>query len=261
MSATAIDLAGKRALVTGTAMGIGQGIARVLAGAGAHVIAVDIAAEAGQRGVDELRAAGHSAEFHALDLRDDAALVALVARLRADAPSLDVLVNNAGLAIFKGVADTEPGDWDDLMSVDLRAPFMLTRACLPLLEAAGSAAVIHIASVHASMTVANMAAYAAAKGALVAMTRSMAQDLGGRGIRVNALSPGFVDTPLFRGWLESEPDPEASMARVLGTIPTGAITSAEEIGGVIAFLASDMARSITGANVLVDGGLTTRLMH
>lgn len=261
MSALAISLHGKRALVTGTAMGIGKSIAATLARAGAHVLAVDIEAEAGQRNVDELREAGLSAEFVALDLRDDEGIAALAGRLADDSQALDVLVNNAGLALFKRVAETDAGDWDRLMAVDVRAPFLLTRACLPMLAAAKSAVVIHIASVHASLTVANMSAYAAAKGALVAMTRSMAQDLGPAGIRVNTVSPGFVDTPLFRGWLDSEPDPEASLARVLANIPTGAITQPEEIGQLIAFLASDFGRSITGTNLVIDGGLTTRLMH
>jgi NAD(P)-dependent dehydrogenase (short-subunit alcohol dehydrogenase family) len=256
-----IDLSNKRALVTGAAMGIGEGIAAVLAEAGAHVIVLDIEAVAGQRVVEDLRAAGHSAEFIELDLADEQALAGLGERLAARHSQLDLLVNNAGVALFQGLAETEPRDWDRLMAVDLRAPYLVTRACLGLLEAAGEAAVVNIASVHSIMTVATMTAYAAAKGGVAAMTRSMAQELGPKGIRVNTLSPGFVDTPLFRSWLESEPDPEASLARVRGIIPTGRIASPRDIGGVVAFLASDLGRALSGANLMVDGGLTSRLMH
>ncbi|MFV8751431.1 SDR family NAD(P)-dependent oxidoreductase [Nannocystaceae bacterium ST9] len=256
-----IDLSGKRALVTGAAMGIGQGIARVLAGAGAHVIALDVQVEAGRAGVAQLQAEGLSAEFLALDLADVEAVATLGDRLAAADPRLDILINNAGVALFKGVAETEPHEWDALMAVDLRAPYLVTRACLPLLEAAQPSSVVHIASVHSVMTVATMTAYAAAKGAIAAMTRSMAQELGRKQIRVNTVSPGFVDTPLFRSWLDGEPDPERSLARVLDIIPIGRISSPQEVGELVAFLVSDLARSITGTNMMLDGGLTTRLMH
>ena len=256
-----LDLAGTRALVTGSAMGIGAGIAAVLAEAGAHVIGLDITPQAGSQVIEAIVAAGGSAEFIELDLREVSAVEGLGDQLARNHPSLDLVVNNAGVAHFAGVAQTQPKDWEHVMSVDLRAPYLVTRACLSLLEASERASVINIASVHSRMTVATMTAYAAAKGGVAAMTRSMAQELGALGIRVNTVSPGFVDTPLFRSWLESEPDPEASMARVLSIIPTGHIATPREIGQVIAFLASDLARSISGVNLMVDGALTTRLMH
>ena len=261
MASIQIDLSGKRALVTGAAMGIGEGIAQVLAEAGAHVIVVDIQASAGRAVVTQLRSQGHSAEFIELDLANDQAVAELGPRLADTHPALEILVNNAGVAMFKGVADTQPRDWDALMSVDLRAPYLITHTCLGLLEAAAGASVVNIASVHSLMTVANMTAYAAAKAGVAGMTRSMAQELGPKQIRVNTVSPGFVDTPLFRGWLDAEPDPQASLERVLGIIPIGQISTPRDIGEFVAFLVSDLARSISGANLLIDGGLTTRLMH
>lgn len=256
-----IDLSGKVGLVTGAAVGIGRGIAGVLAEAGAHVLLVDIQAEAGRAAAAEIVALGGSAEFVETDVADATAVAAMVERLRASHPALHILVNNAGLAIFKGLAETEPDDWDRLMAVDLRALFLVTRACLPWLQAGVPASVVHIASVHAALTVATMTAYAAAKGGVVAMTRSMAQELGPRGIRVNAVSPGFVDTPLFRGWLAGEPDREASLRRVHDIIPVGRLATPTEVGQLVAFLASDYAGSIHGANHVIDGGLTTDLKH
>jgi NAD(P)-dependent dehydrogenase (short-subunit alcohol dehydrogenase family) len=132
---------------------------------------------------------------------------------------------------------------------------------LPLLKKATDSSIIHIASVHATQTIPGITAYAGAKGAVVAMTRSMAQELGAYGIRVNTISPGFTETPMLDDWLASTPDPEATMARVNALHPINRIASGEDIGNVVAFLASPLARAITGTNLVVDCGLTTRLMH
>lgn len=137
----------------------------------------------------------------------------------------------------------------------------MTRAALPLLQAAQSASVVNIASVHAQLTVANITAYAAAKGGVVAMGRSLAQELGSFGIRVNTISPGFVLTPLLERWLDSEPDRVATLARVNGLHPLGRIGTPADIGALVTFLSSDYAQFITGANIPIDGGLSTRLMH
>jgi NAD(P)-dependent dehydrogenase (short-subunit alcohol dehydrogenase family) len=107
----------------------------------------------------------------------------------------------------------------------------------------------------------NITAYAAAKGAVVAMGRSLAQELGPFGIRVNTISPGFMDTPLLRRWIEGEPDPAATVARVNSYHPLGRIGTPEDLGHLVTFLASDHAGFISGANIVLDGGLTTRLMH
>lgn len=251
-----INLTGKVALVTGGAVGIGRGIAEMLAQAGATVVVNDIDAEGGRATADALRV-----EFIHADVSEEAAVTAMASTIDARHGALHLLVNNAGIATFRGIAETEPSDWDRLLDVDLKGVYRVTRACLSLLERSAPASVVNIASVHAQMTVSTMTAYAAAKGGVVAMTRSLAQELGPLGVRVNAVSPGFVDTPLFRRWLMTEPDQAASLARVLGIIPVGHVATAAEIGALVTFLASDLARSINGANYVVDGGLTTRLMH
>ncbi|MGK7877534.1 MAG: SDR family NAD(P)-dependent oxidoreductase [Xenococcaceae cyanobacterium] len=256
-----IDLTGKVALITGAAQGIGAGTAKVMSAAGAHVVVNDIQAEKGEQIVRELRQKGFSAEFIETNISNEQDVAKMIETIRANHNALHILVNNAGFAMFKGITDTEPNDWDNVMSVDLRGIYLVTRASLPLLEAGAPASVINIASVHAQLTVANMTAYATAKGAVVTMVRSLAQELGPRGIRVNAISPGFVDTPLFRSWLDSEPDPEESLKRVTGILPIGHIASQEDIGNLVTFLSSDKAVSITGANYVIDSGLTTRLMH
>ena len=139
--------------------------------------------------------------------------------------------------------------------------YLVTKTALPLLKEAENASIINIASVHATMTVANMTAYAAAKGAVLAMGRSLAQELGPFGIRVNTISPGFMDTPLLDCWLATQPDPEAAMQRVNGYHPLGRIGRPEDIGNLVTFLAGEQAGFITGANIVIDGNQTTRLMH
>lgn len=256
-----IDLTGNVALVTGAAGGIGFGIVRVLCAAGAHVVLNDLRREAGAAAVATLKEAGSSVEFVCADVSDESAVASLVAEIGARHGALQLVVNNAGIAFFGGITVTSPADWDRVMAVDSRAIYLVTRACLPLLKSGAPSAVVNVASVHASATVATMTAYAAAKGSVVSMTRSLAQELGPLGIRVNVISPGFVMTPLFEDWLAREPDPGDSLRRINETIPMRRIATIEDVGNLVAFLASDKAVSIAGANFHIDGGLTARLMH
>lgn len=256
-----ISLSTKIALVTGAGAGIGRGCALALAGSGATVIVNDINPATGAAVVDEIRALGVDAEFMRADVSDPSAVQAMADEIGRRHGLLHILVNNAGDNLFKGLADTSLAEWDRIMGIDLRGLFLVTQACLPWLKAAGGASVINIASVHAHATLGNITAYAAAKGGVVSMTRALNQELGPFGIRVNAISPGFVMTPLLKRWLDAEPDPAATLARVNALHPLGYIAEPKDIGDLAVFLSSPYARCITGANVTVDGGLTTQLKH
>lgn len=256
-----VRLDGRVALVTGAGEGIGRGVALALAAAGAEVIVNDKNAETGEGTATEIRVGGGHARFVQADVSDPHAVAAMFHTIAARTPALHVLVNNAGFNLFKGIQETTLEEWDAIFKVDSTGVYLVTKAALPLLKAAGGASVVNIASVHAQLTVANITAYAAAKGAVVAMGRSLAQELGPLGIRVNTISPGFMDTPLLDRWLASEPDPAATMARVNGYHPLGRIGRPEDIGNLATFLAGDVSGFITGANIVIDGGLTTRLMH
>ncbi|MBA3822525.1 MAG: SDR family oxidoreductase [Ktedonobacterales bacterium] len=256
-----IALDGQIALVTGAGAGIGRGCALALAEAGATVLVNDIQAEAAAATVAAITQAGHVAHALPADIADAQAIAALFATLHETYGKLHILVNNAGFNLFKGIAATTPEEWDQVFAVDLRGLYLVTRAALPLLVAAQGAAVINIASVHAQLTIADITAYAAAKGGVVALGRSLAQELGPQGIRVNTISPGFVRTVLHERWLAAQPDPAAADARVVGYHPVGRIGTPADIGALTVFLASAQAGYITGANIPIDGGLSTRLMH
>jgi NAD(P)-dependent dehydrogenase (short-subunit alcohol dehydrogenase family) len=256
-----IDLSKKVALVTGAGAGIGKGCALELARSGADVVVNDVDAEAGPRTVSEIKALGRKAVFIKADISDEAQVQAMAKSIADQFGALHALVNNAGFNLFKGIVDTSPPEWDKIMSVDLRGLYLVTRALIPALKQAGGASIVNIASVHAQMTVPNITAYCAAKGGVVAMGRSLAQELGPMKIRVNSVSPGFVDTPLMDRWLASEPDAAATMRRVNGFHPLGRIGTPQDIGRLVVFLSSEMAGFISGANITIDGGLTSRLMH
>lgn len=256
-----IQLMGNVALVTGAGAGIGAGIALALAEAGATVLVNDKDATSAQATAAQIVAQGGQAQPIVADVSDELAVKQLFDEIAQTHSALHVLVNNAGFNLFKGIADTAPAEWDQIFAVDLRGLYLVTRAALPLLQAARGASVINIASVHAQLTVANITAYAAAKGGVVAMGRSLAQELGPSGIRVNTISPGFVATPLLERWFTAEPDPQATRDRVNGYHPLGRIGTPEDIGALVTFLASNHAQFITGANIPIDGGLSTRLMH
>nr|BAG82727.1 putative short-chain dehydrogenase/reductase [uncultured bacterium] len=256
-----IRLDGRVALVTGAGEGIGRGCALALAACGAEVWVNDINPTTGEDTAATIRNQGRQARFVQADVSDEAAVAAMFAQVGVESPALHILVNNAGFNLFKGIQETTLEEWNAIFNVDAAGVYLVTKAALPLLQAARGASVVNIASVHASLTIANITAYAGAKGAVVSLSRSLAQELGPMGIRVNCVSPGFMETPLLDRWLASEPDAEATMARVNGYHPLGRIGRPEDIGHLVSFLASDLSGFITGANIVIDGGLTTRLMH
>lgn len=260
-----ISLSGKVALVTGAGSGIGRGVSQVLAGTGAHVVVVDINLPAAKQTVDLIQKAGGRATAMEGDVSSDSSMIAVMGRVAGElGGAIHVLVNNAGVELFKGIQDTSYSDWDKITDVDLKGIFISTKAGLPLLKkagASGGAYVVNIASVHAHATLANLTAYAASKGGVISMTRSLAMELGPLGIHVNSISPGFVDTPMVRRWLNSMPNPEAELQRVHKLHAVPRIGTPEDIGRLIAFLASGHADFIVGANLTIDGGLTNRLQH
>ena len=240
-------LIGKLALVTGGGSGIGAGIAEAMAVAGARVIVADINAANATATASRI---GGDAVGYALDVTDAAAVDAVAARIAAEFGALSILVNNAGIIRRGKVEDARTReDWAATMAVNLHAPYTLATAFLAQLkETKGS--IINIGSVQSFVALPNSAAYTASKGGIRALTKALAIELSPHGVRVNAIGPGLIATPLNERAREN-PD---YMAHFGTRIPMGRIGTPEDIAGPAVFLASDMARYITGITLPVDGG-------
>jgi len=251
-------LAGKVAIVTGAGSGIGRAAATRFAAEGARVAVVDLAGDAAKETVALIDAAGGTAIALDADVADAAQVQEAVERTVAEFGRLDVLYNNAGVDSRGSVADAEEADWDRCFNVNAKGTFLCSRAAVRHLQAGAS--IVNQGSVAAMVGVANFAAYCAAKGAVVALTRSMAVDLAPRGIRVNVICPGTVYTPMMEPMLRARGDGDlpAGLAKTLVKYPIGRLGRPEEIANVALFLASDEAAFLTGSVITPDGGMTAQ---
>jgi len=254
----AAPLEGRIALVSGGAQGIGRAIAARFQRAGARVLIVDRDQAAGKRCAGELTAAIPDLPVECLvaDLlaADDVARAADEVQLRHG--RIDVLVNNAGIEIAKSFAGCTLEDWDRVLGVNLRGAFVLTKALLPLIAIGGS--IVNISSIHATHAFAESLPYACSKAGLMAFTRNLALELAPRRIRVNVICPGYVDTRLWDEYLSQAPDPAALDAQISALHPLGRRGMPADVAEAALFLAADTAAFMTGASLVVDGGLTIR---
>ncbi|HTE60400.1 MAG TPA: glucose 1-dehydrogenase [Solirubrobacteraceae bacterium] len=249
---------GKVALVAGGSLGIGRAAAARLAGEGAAVLIGGHDAGSVRTAVDELTAAGARADGLHGDLRDERHAEALVDRAVAAFGGLDVLVCSAGIQRYGTVEDTALDTWDEVFGVNVRGVYLLARHALPALRARGGGAIVTVSSVQATASQTGVAAYTASKGAISALTRAMALDHAADGVRVNAVAPGSVDTPMLRWAADRFSDGGSADALVESwgrAHPLGRVATAAEVAAAIAYLASDDAAFVTGAELRVDGGL------
>jgi NAD(P)-dependent dehydrogenase (short-subunit alcohol dehydrogenase family) len=236
------NLEGQRALVTGATSGIGRAVALQLARDGAEVLVHGRDATRGAETVEEITAAGGKATFVGADLGD----AADVQRLASDVGDVDILINNAGIALFGPTGEFDVSAFDKMFASNVRAPFFLVAAIAPRMAARGHGSIVSLSSMAGGVGLVGGAAYGATKASLEAMTRAWAAEYSASGVRVNAIAPGPVYTPSPSG-------PEFITA--LGeTTPMNRASQPEEIAEVIAFLASPRASYITGTTVAADGG-------
>jgi NAD(P)-dependent dehydrogenase (short-subunit alcohol dehydrogenase family) len=245
---TPFRLDGKSALVTGGASGIGEATCRTLAGAGASVTIADV--DCGR--AEALAAELPGSSVLKLNVTDEAAVAAGFAALGP----LDILVNNAGIGLVGNVEETELGDFERLLNVNVTGMFLVTRAAMPrLLEAKGC--IVNIASVAGLVGVKRRFAYCATKGAVVALTRQMAVDYAGR-MRVNCVCPGTVETPFVEGYLEKfhKHEKDKVRAELHARQPVGRMGRPQEIANLVLYLCSAEAEFVTGSAMTIDGGWT-----
>ena len=245
-----IDLQGTAAIVTGAAGGVGRETVAALRRAGASVVAEDL-----DPAVRDLEGDGVVALVG--DVADPAVAAAAVAAARERFGRLDLLVNNAARFLLKGILDTTDDEWDGLMRSNVRGPFVHARAALPVLaETRGS--IVNVASVSGVVGSPGQTAYCTTKGAVVQLTRQLAVEFAEKGVRVNAVAPGAIDTGFVDRSLGLEPGERPMPQAVIDSHPLGRVAAPREIADVIAFLASPLAGFMTGAIVMADGGATAR---
>jgi NAD(P)-dependent dehydrogenase (short-subunit alcohol dehydrogenase family) len=247
-------LDGKTALVTGGARGIGRAIVEKFAAEGALVTFVDVDEAAGRAAARELDAGGARVRFEPADVTVEADVRRAVASA-AGSGIVDVLVNNAGVNAYFDAVDMTEAEWDRVFAVDLKGAWLCAKHSLRGMQHAGRGSIVNIASIHATLTIAGMFPYAAAKSGLVGLTRSLALDYAPLGIRVNAVLPGWTRTRLIEEWFALQPDPADAEAHVNAVHPMRRIATPAEVANLVAFVASDEASAITGASLAVDCGL------
>jgi NAD(P)-dependent dehydrogenase (short-subunit alcohol dehydrogenase family) len=244
----------KVALVTGAAAGIGAGIVQRFVEAGAQAVVFDINAEGARQMAQRLSRSRRALALHGDVAREEDAQNA-VARAVEEFGRLDILVNNAGIGMTRQVVDLTSADWDRQLAVNLKGVFLFSKYAIPHMRSRGGA-IVNIASVHVFVSYAGNAAYDASKAGVLGLTRALALDHGHEGIRVNAICPGYINTPMMDEWLAIQPDPAATMKQVLSAHPLGRIGTPRDIAEAALFLASDAASFISGTYLVVDGAMT-----
>lgn len=244
----------KVVVITGGAGGVGQALVRLFAGEGARIMIADINETGCQAVAEEARRLGAEADFLAGNLREKGYCEAVIAQTAERFGGVDILLNNAGIIPRGTIEETSDEMWFTAMDVNLTSVFFLCRAAIPLMRQRGGGAIVNTSSVWGTYPGPAHVAYCTSKGAVAALTRNLGRDCAPFGIRVNAVCPHEINTPMIRSGFEHRGlDPEKAIEELNKTVPLGRIAEPEDIADVIAFLASDQARYIAGECVEVTG--------
>lgn len=256
-----IDLSNRIAVVTGSGWGIGKAIAHALAVSGAHVVVAELDEAAGRATVASIASEGGSSSYGSCDVANVESVKAMFAHIGERFGVIDILVNNAGIPGNPAPVDLfDDDDWERVISIDLGGVYRCTKCAVPFLERSSKGAIVNIASTFGMIGAPQTPAYAAAKGGVISLTKQLAVDLTPRGIRVNAVSPGYVDNDMARRGASMDAETAAARWQTRNDLaamqPIGRQANTSEIANVVRFLVSDQASFMTGALVPVDGGCT-----
>lgn len=243
-----VDLSGKVALVTGAGRGIGQAIALALAESGAQVAVNDIDAATAAATASAI---GPTARVYPADVADPAAVQAMITQIHADLGSLDIVVNNAGIEYKTSVLATPVAEWQRTLDVNLSASFYTSQVAGPIMRDAGGGVIVNIASIAGhNIPLPNRSAYVASKAGLIGFTKECAREFAPYNIRVNAVCPGVIETPMTA----DSRDNQAQVEKWLADIPQGRLGTPQDVTGLVLFLCSDASAYLTGQAINVDGG-------
>jgi NAD(P)-dependent dehydrogenase (short-subunit alcohol dehydrogenase family) len=256
--ASQMRLQGKIVLITGAARGIGHGIALRFAREGAQVGIVDLNVDDCNSVVDEIANVGGAAIALPGDVSSEADVNHIIETIQAHFGTPNVLVNNAAIMPAGTIHETSPADFDRCIAVNLRGAYLMSRAVIPGMLEGKQGSIIHMASVTGILGLPGLAAYSATKGALISLARAMSTDYARSGIRVNAVSPGTIDSPMLHDFLATQSQPEVFRKQYNEMHPIGRVGTIDEVASVFVFLASDESGFVTGANYTVDGGLSVK---
>jgi NAD(P)-dependent dehydrogenase (short-subunit alcohol dehydrogenase family) len=242
------------AIVTGAGQGIGAVTVRCFVAEGARVVVAEVNPETGAAISAELVAKGAQAVFVPTDVTDPTSVARMVQETRDAFGTPDILVNNAGINVFHDPLSTTDEEWRRCMSVDLDGVWNCSRAVLPAMLEAGRGAIVNIASCHSFKIIPGCFPYPVAKHAVLGLTRALAIEYAARGIRVNAIAPGYIETPIAINYWNTFPDPEAEKRRACDLHPPKRVGRPEEVAWTAVFLASDEAPFINAETIVIDGG-------
>jgi NAD(P)-dependent dehydrogenase (short-subunit alcohol dehydrogenase family) len=247
-------LNGKTAIVTGAGQGIGEAIATVFAREGARLVVAELNPETGESVAARLRADGAEAIAIRTDVADRASVAAMAEVAKHAFGPADILVNNAGINVAREPLELTDDDWRRCFAVDLEGVWHCCRAMLPQMLGRGGGSIVNIASVHSFTIIPHFFPYPVAKHALLGLTRALGIEYADRGVRVNAIAPGYIHTPIAEAWWATFPDPDAERRRAFDLHPPRRIGRPEEVAMTALFLASDEAPFINAECIVIDGG-------
>jgi len=253
-----VKLSGKVAIVTGAGSGIGKASASLFAEEGARVVVVDWNRETGSETSAAINSNGHSAVFCHADVSKAPDVENMINTAVTEFGRLDVLFNNAAIQIMAKLADTKEEDWDRIHSVNLKGVFLGCKYAIPAMIRSGGGSIVNMSSALGFVGDPDLAAYGAAKGGVIALTKTGAIAYGPDKVRVNCICPGDVNTPLLQDFFNSFPNPEAMRQEVYVKYALRRIAEPREIAQAAAFLGSDESSFMTGSVLVIDGGLTSR---